>query len=170
MAKKAKKKASTKNAKKTKTKKKPAKKSASKKSAQKNPVGRPPAIDKTKRNAIMRAIRLGASIPAAAAVVGVGERTIYDYLQKDEEFSQQFEAAKYDGMIDSLKLIKKSKAPKDHQWWLEKRFPKDFGKQVVDVNVGGQEDNPVDINLTGLSLAEMRKLLKEAREYEEKEK
>lgn len=97
----------------------------------------PDAVDR-----ICEAIRLGATYELAAGYGGVTYETFNTWRQEKPEFSAQVKAAESVGAIGWLQKIE---AAADESWqaaaWkLERRFPGDYGRTVVDQKHSGQVD------------------------------
>lgn len=82
------------------------------------------------------AIRLGATYELACGYAGIGVSTFYDWLQAKPEFSEAIKEAEGGAAVGWLARIEQ--AAKDGTWqaaaWkLERRYPEQYGRQVVDV-------------------------------------
>ena len=128
----------------------------------KNPTaGRPTALTPDLQKIITDTIRQGNYAHVAAAAAGITEKTFYEWLQRGDrgeepfrEFSEQVlisasEAEK--NMTDVLRAAATGTVEGDWKagaWWLERRFPKRWGRQqrrAIGRNPWGckcQFDNP----------------------------
>lgn len=90
----------------------------------KNPIGRPPAIDKTTLTKLEDAFSIGLSDKKACAYAGINPRTLYRYQQENPEFSQRKEELKLRPDIRAQKgVVGSLDDPKWGSWWLERRDP-----------------------------------------------
>lgn len=111
--------------------------------------GKPTYLTDERRVVVLDAIRKGMPIAQAVALVGVGNRTWYKWLQKSKdpdaqpfwhEFGAQVEQAKAEGMMAMLDKINKAAEQPQHwtaaQYRLAVMDPEHFGKsQTVTVNL-----------------------------------
>jgi len=115
----------------------------------KKKVGRPKALDETKKKEIIAFINAGGSKVYAAKYVGVDPATIIREEQADEAFRNSLthaEATSYKNHIMNV-----SKAGQDDwrasAWFLERKFHQEFGKKdqlqmkVEGVRVAGGDRN-----------------------------
>lgn len=120
----------------------------------KKAAGRPTSISKAKIKAICETIKLGATLEAAASSAGITRQTLYNWLErgeaekdnptgKDSLFLELFdEYARALGTAEEqlIKIIRDA-AKTDWRagaWILERRFPKNYGRQQVDVDFNGK--------------------------------
>lgn len=89
---------------------------------------------------ICEAIRLGATYDLAASYGGIVYNTFLDWREKKPEFSQAIKDAEAAGAV---KWLRKIEAAQDESWqaaaWkLERRYPQDYGRTVVDQKHSGE--------------------------------
>lgn len=87
----------------------------------------------------MKALRAGNYRSAAAEYAGIGERTIYSWMEKGakakkgpyKQFLQALKKAEADAAVSALQLV--LQAAKDNwtaaAWWLERRYPELWGRR-----------------------------------------
>lgn len=99
---------------------------------------------------IVEAMRRGNFLEDAAALAGVGRRTVYDWLEKGEkgeepyaEFSARIAGAEAQAVDEALKNVRSATGGKlssphlNETWFLERRKPRSWGKSAIDVNHSG---------------------------------
>lgn len=100
--------------------------------------GRPSRKTPDVLETIRVAIDKGGTITDAAEAAGVGRRTIYDWLEQDEDFRDFIELAKLGRRKRLLERIEK-RTDEDWRaaaWILERTMPEEFGKNAT-VHVEG---------------------------------
>lgn len=119
--------------------------------------GRPTSLTPDVHRRIVAALRLGLSRSAAAAVGGVGARTMVNWLKRgekgEEPFGEFFDAVEVaEGQAQAKVTANLMKAaaddPKIAQWWLERRHPEEWARRTV-------EDQNVNLS-GGVSFDEMK--------------
>jgi transposase len=110
-------------------------------------AGRPTKYDADVAKAIIGAIELGLPYRHAAAYGGVDERTFARWREKYVDFADAVKAAEARAVAGRLARIRRAEDEswQAAAWYLERRYPQEFGRTVQDVNHGGQPDNPVPI-------------------------
>lgn len=133
-------------------------------------MGHPWKINSKIVAAIIEAIKEGNTRATAAELAGIGETTLYEWLAKGRELIEQAgEGVKYAGhekllaeLAGSLKKaeatatafhvgnIKRASAEswQASAWWLERRFPKDYGRRQA-IEVGGMDGGPIAVEMLG---------------------
>ena len=113
----------------------------------KRPLGRPSKLTPDTEARILNAIRCGAPNKVACAAAGIGERTLYQWLEKSKElpdseyaqFAQSLTRARQEGIAARLAIIQKA-AGQDWRaaaWLLERDLPEVFSlKFRVEHSVG----------------------------------
>jgi hypothetical protein len=84
------------------------------------------------------AIRLGATYDLAARYAGMSDSTFERWRESDPDFAEQVRDAEGAAVVGWLAKIEK--AANDGEWtaaaWkLERRYPHEYGRRVVDANV-----------------------------------
>lgn len=101
-------------------------------------VGRPLKITEEVIELLRQAYMVGASHAEAAAFANIGQRTLYDYLEKYPEFSQQTDEWRLAPVLKAkTTIVNKLSDVKNAQWYLERRAKKEYG-QNVDVTTDGK--------------------------------
>lgn len=144
-----------------KTAKKSPKKVVKKVAAKRDP-GRPTTFKQSIADKICEGIACGEPLKAIVREKGMpAERTVYRWLKAEDGFRQQYAHAREDqgdadadAVVDIAKQVLKGRVP--HQagrvaidalkWSAGKRKPKVYGERV-DLNHGGQADNPLALLL-----------------------
>ena len=103
-----------------------------------------------KRALLLDNIRVGMSIEAACSQAGVGRRTHYDWIEKDEAYAEEVNAAI--GYSEAVMLSRLDRCVDDKMdwrgwaWRLSKRFPDKYGDlKQVDLNVSKQSDGSEEV-------------------------
>lgn len=132
-----------------------------------------PTVAKT----MIAAVRRGASITLASSSGGISRQTLKKWLAIGEEdlengretemaaFTKAFRDAEWEFAGGMLDLISGA-APEDWHaaaWVLERRYPKEFGKTVVEHE--NSEEAPISLRVDDL-----KSVLKEIREEEERQR
>jgi hypothetical protein len=94
------------------------------------------------RKTIIDAIEQGTPYRHAAAMAGMSEDTLARWREDDAELAESIKAAEGRAVAGRLARIRTAE-PTHWQaaaWWLERKYPAEFGRTVQDVNVGGQKD------------------------------
>lgn len=107
-----------------------------------------------RRERILEALRKGHYLKHAAALAGVGERTVYDWLEKGKraktgafhDFAVAVQEADATAIDTHLGVIHTADDPRVSLEFLGRRHPRDFGK-VERQEVSGTEGGPIKIEL-----------------------
>lgn len=142
-------------------------------------VGRPTTFTPELGAEIVKFIRAGNYLETAARSHGVGKTTLYGWLARGRkgeepfaEFADAVERAAGDAESMHVALISKASQKGAWQasaWWLERRFPKRFGRKL---ELSGDADAPIQtLNLSKLSVEQLKemKALRAAAEKDEVE-
>jgi transposase len=104
--------------------------------------GRPDGLTPEVEKKILDAVRAGASMADAAGHAGVGERTVYDWLERAQQpkgptkfsqFSQSLTRARADAKVGAIAAIR-SAMPEDWRAalaFLERRHPQEWGRRTA---------------------------------------
>lgn len=99
----------------------------------------PETVDK-----LCQAIELGATYKLACQYAGVNFDTFNEWRKNKAEFSDRINAAEGKGATKWLAKIEAAAA--DHwqaaAWKLERRYPKDYGRTVVENQITGKDGEP----------------------------
>lgn len=90
---------------------------------------------------ICDAVRVGSTFALACAYAGISEETFSQWRKKYPEFSEAVKTAEGQAAIKWLAIIDKA-ATEDNVWqaaaWkLERRYPRDYGRQVIEQEHSG---------------------------------
>lgn len=98
----------------------------------------------------MENIRAGISIGASCSQAGVGRQTHYDWLEKDQAYAEEVEAAI--GFSEAVMLAKLDRCIDDKMdwrgwaWRLSKRFPDLYGDlKQIEMNVSNKSDGSEEV-------------------------
>lgn len=101
-----------------------------------------------KVRSILRAIEIGATHRIAAMSAGISERTFKKWCDEDPEFREAVDVAEGKSAIRLLAKVEQAANQGDWKaaaWKLERRFPQEYGKQIVEQT--GQIDYVIDIGI-----------------------
>lgn len=132
------------------------------------PRGRPTKLTPESQKRICDALRIGSTYELAAQYGGVDYRTFLNWMQRGEtassgiyfQFFQEVKKAEADGAMKWLALIDKA-AVEDGQWqaaaWkLERRYPRDYGRSVQEVQHSGEITHQVFSHRAAVAAIEAR--------------
>lgn len=98
---------------------------------------------------ILDLLRTGVRLRVAATAAGISESTLFNWKNQYPEFADQVEQAQAESCVFYLEIIRKA-AETNWQaaaWFLERRFPDDFGRPAV--------QKTVHVNVTPADIARM---------------
>lgn len=95
---------------------------------------------------LTQAIRLGATYSLACKYAGISEQTFYEWLKEFPEFSDAITQAEGAAAMKWLAIIEKAatELPQWAAWKLERRYPRDYGRQVQEIT-GGSDPLRIEI-------------------------
>lgn len=97
----------------------------------KSKPGRPTVMTADTILKLESVFKLGVSDAVACNYAGVGNRTYYDHLKANEDFRTKMDSAKHYGRLAAgnvvMDKIVKDKDVNTAKWWLEKKYPNEFG-------------------------------------------
>lgn len=109
---------------------------------------------------LLKAVRAGLPYHLAAEAAGISETTFYEWQRGEfprgadkalkAQFSEELTRARGESALRLMALIS-SAAPDDWRaaaWILERRFPKDFGRHVLELT--GEHGGPVQVEVQAL--------------------
>lgn len=97
--------------------------------------GRPCAINNHVLRKLERVFAYGGTDAEAALYAGISESTLYDYCQKNPQFSERKKLLKTNPILKARKTIYKNlDQPATARWYLEKRARLEFGNEAKDEN------------------------------------
>ena len=88
-------------------------------------------LDETRKDRLLEALRLGATLRMAAAACGVSEDTLARWRQHHPELQAEIETAESIAALDALNTIRLAAQGGTWQaaaWLLERRYPKEYGR------------------------------------------
>lgn len=97
---------------------------------------------------ITQAITLGATYELACAYGGISYDTFNDWMREKVQFLQSVKEAEGKAAIGWLAKIEKAASDGSWQaaaWKLERRYPNEYGRQVIDHQT---KDQPIQPNIT----------------------
>lgn len=103
-------------------------------------MARPTKYTEETAKKICDAIRIGATYRIACAFAGITEETFSQWRKKYSEFSEQVHMAEGQGATGWLAKIEKAANDGTWQaaaWKLERRYPKEYGRTVVEQEHSG---------------------------------
>jgi len=101
----------------------------------KTKVGRPTVMTDDVLDKLRQAFLFGATKEEACAFADIGYRTLYDYVDRNPEFSQQIEKWQQNPILKAKKTVMNSlDDPKVSQWYLERRAKEFKPKQDLTTN------------------------------------
>lgn len=92
---------------------------------------------------LIEALKLGATNVIACQYAGIAETTFYAWMAENVEFSQSIEKARAYAAVDALRTIQKARREGQWQsaaWLLERRYPHEYGRRTVQMEVTGKLD------------------------------
>ena len=131
--------------------------------------GRKSKLDDTRREKLLKAIRVGNDKKVACALAGISETTLYRWLELAQkknaraelrEFRELLERAEAEAEV--LKVSRIAQAADNGRWqaaawWLERKHPERWGQQTkIKAEVSGPNGEPIAI-----SIEEARKVVLE---------
>ena len=103
-----------------------------------------------KKELVLDNIRVGMSIDASCSQAGVGRRTHYDWIEKDEAYAEEVNAAI--GFSEAVMLSRLDRCIDDKMdwrgwaWRLSKRFPDKYGDlKTLDLKVSKKSDGSQEV-------------------------
>jgi hypothetical protein len=98
-------------------------------------VGRPTVMTDEVLDKLRQAFLFGATKEEACAFADIGYRTLYDYVDRNPEFSQEIEKWQQSPILKAKKTVMNSlDDPKVSQWYLERRAKEFKPKQDLTTN------------------------------------
>jgi hypothetical protein len=101
-------------------------------------MGRPTVMTPAVLDKLRQAFLFGATKEEACAFADIGYRTLYDYLDRNPEFSQEIEKWQLNPILKAkVTVVRELDDPKNAQWYLERRA-KEF-KPKSDITSNNKE-------------------------------
>jgi transposase len=103
-------------------------------------AGRPTKYTPETAKKITDAIRVGATFRLACAYAGVSEDTFARWRERYADFADMLREAEGQGAVGWLAKIEKAANDGDWKagaWKLERRYPQEYGRQVIDQQHSG---------------------------------
>lgn len=102
-------------------------------------VGRPTVITDEVVGKLTSIFKLGVTDVTACRYAKISRDAFYDHLKSDLEFSDKIEESKEFARIAAgqvvIDAIVENKDVATAKWWLEKKYPDEFGDKSIQVNV-----------------------------------
>ena len=121
---------------------------------------RRPKLTPEVQERICQAIATGATYEHAAAYGGITFQTLNDWRKTKPLFSEALKDAEGRGVLALLARIQKAAGEGTWQaaaWILERRYPRDYGRTVQNVELSGPDGSPlIPLELVDRVLAEAR--------------
>lgn len=94
-------------------------------------MGRPTKRTPERERIILDAILAGNSRKVAAALAGIGERTLYDWEERFPQFSQALEKAEAEAETAMVQIVRGAAVDSwtAAAWWLERRRNETWGRK-----------------------------------------
>ena len=128
-------------------------------------MARKRAIKGDAERQLLDALRAGAFVREAAQHVGVGERTVYEEMERNPQFSQAVTRARADAHVGAVAVVRRAMAEdwRAAAFYLERTDPASWGRRTAHEHSGpGGEPVPVDAKTElDISDPETRRLLDE---------
>jgi hypothetical protein len=112
----------------------------------KHPGGRPSKATPSVIELLVEALRDGATHALACAYAGIAESTFYRHMQDNQEFREAIGSAEALGALENLQVVKalthsvdQTVALRAATWILERRYPEQYGKQIVANQHSGEQ-------------------------------
>lgn len=109
---------------------------------------------------LIKYIEAGNYIETACGAIGLSKQTFYKWLKRKSDFSDAIKRAESKAIIRNLTIIQIA-APKNWTaaaWFLERKDYKNWGRKE---QIGGIDDQPININLVPVRTKEDVDNLKE---------
>lgn len=118
-------------------------------------AGRPTKRTPENRKTIIDAIEQGVPYRHAAAMANMSEDALKAWRDNDADFTEAIKAA--EGRAVAGRLLRIRLAEPDHwqaaAWWLERKYPQEFGKTVQEQQHTGKDGAPLTINMNRVTKA-----------------
>lgn len=97
--------------------------------------------------AITDAVLQGVPYRHAAAIAGITETTFYEWMNKKPAFAEAIKEAEAKAVAGRIARIRLAEG--DHwqaaAWWLERKYPQEFGRTVQENQITGKDGAPIAI-------------------------
>lgn len=103
-------------------------------------MARPTKMTSEVLEKLRQAYLIGATNAEACGYAEIGERTLYDYLAENEEFSQKIEQWKNEPILKAkTTIVKKLDDVKNAQWYLERKRKDEFAVRQEHTSADGDD-------------------------------
>lgn len=95
------------------------------------------------RERVCTALAAGNTRRAACAFAGISEDTLANWLRRHSDFAEAVKKAEGDAEVRNVAIISRAAQQGTWQaaaWWLERRYPHDYGRSVQEVQHSGTID------------------------------
>lgn len=110
------------------------------------PRGRPRVTTPAVRKQILMILRLGLSRNDAADANGIGRSTLSECIASDEAFAEQVKKAEAAGKVRHMRKLGAAKAWQASAWFLERKYPDEYGRKVAAPPVGDEENASAEVH------------------------
>lgn len=95
---------------------------------------------------VLEYISSGLSIKDSCQLTGIGEKTYYDIVNRDAQFSQDAQKARLKCKLSHIKNIKTAgnNQWQASAWWLERMYKTEFGKIELTKELSGDDIEKMD--------------------------
>ena len=111
-------------------------------------MGSPTKRTDAARSTILKALKLGATLKLAAESAGMHYDTLREWMNNDAAFSVAVRKAEATRAQAALRSIEKAAKEDNWQaaaWYLERRYPSEYGRTVQQQQVSGEVNHTVRI-------------------------
>lgn len=125
-------------------------------------MGRPCLLTPELQERIVKLVQTGNYLETAARAVGISKKTLFEWLARGNKGEQPFadfraavESASAEAeTIHIMMLARAAQAGSvaASTWWLERRFPKRYGRRI---EVAGDGDNPLGVQVQHMDLRKL---------------
>jgi len=130
----------------------------------KRPRGRPAVLTEPKRKEILAILAYGGSRNDAADYVGCAKSTLSQTIARDAAFYEQIKRAEAGGKVRHLKHVAEADAWQASAWFLERKYPEEFGRRRVEVS--GPGGGPIESADRSATAANASRILAEMTDEE----
>lgn len=125
-------------------------------------MGRPCLLTPALQERIVKLVQVGNYLETSARAVGISKKTLFEWLARGNKGEQPFadfraavEAASAEAETIHVSMLARAAQAGQvsaSQWWLERRFPKRYGRRI---EVAGDGDNPIGVQVQHMDLRKL---------------
>lgn len=104
-------------------------------------MARPPKYTPERERIILETVAAGGTFRAACLRAGISEETLARWRRRYVDFAERLKKAEGDAITRNLAIINRAAAEGTWQaaaWWLERRYPEEYGRQYLDSRHTGE--------------------------------